>query len=182
MDRPRVSEAQLVESEAGLVPEGDGWFVVNMADAPAIAVEGSGYAFTFEGESRFPHFGINVHVLQPGEPNCLYHAEDNQEAFLVLQGECILIVEEEERKLRQWDFFYAAPWTAHVVVGAGDGPCAILMVGKRNPDEELVYPVSEVAARHGAGVEQETSSEAEAYGSMGWQRPEPARKPWPPAG
>jgi uncharacterized cupin superfamily protein len=98
----------------------------------------------------------------------------------VLLGECDLVVEDEVRRLRQWDFFYSAQWTAHAIVGAGDGPCAILMVGARNAGDGIVYPVSEPAAHLGASVERETSSAPEAYGSMGWQRPEAARRPWPP--
>jgi uncharacterized cupin superfamily protein len=178
MDRAHVREAPLIETEAGLRPDGDGWFVVNLADAVAYASEGAGHMWPFEPEpDAFPHFGINVHVLEPGDPACQYHAEGAQEAFLVLHGECTLVVEEEERRLRQWDFFHAAPGTAHVFVGAGDGPCAILMAGARNV-EGLVYPVSAAAARHGASVERETSSGEEAY--AGWQRPRPARRPWPP--
>jgi uncharacterized cupin superfamily protein len=53
--------------------------------------------------------------------------------------------------------------TEHVFVGAGSGPCAILMVGVRLADEVLRYPVSELALKHGAGVEDETSSGEEAY-------------------
>jgi uncharacterized cupin superfamily protein len=96
-----------------------------------------------------------------------------------LQGDCLLVVEEQERRLRQWDFFHAVPWTAHVFVGAGEGPCAILMVGARNAGEGLVYPVGESATRHGASVERETPSPEEAYAA--WQRPVPAWRTWPPA-
>lgn len=177
MTRTPVAEAPLVETAAGLSPQGEGWFVVNIADAAAIASEDAGYAWPFEGApGGFPHFGINVHVLDPGEPASRYHAEQGQEAFLVLRGECLLIVEEEERRLRQWDLFHAAPWTAHVLVGAGDGPCAILMVGARSAGEGIVYPLSLLAARHG-GVERATSSEEEAY--AGWRPPVPARREWP---
>ena len=178
MGREPIPEARLVETDAGLQPEGDGWYVVNLADAVAMASAGAGHAWTFEGDARFPHFGVNVHVLQPGEPSTQYHAEEGQEAFLVLQGECLLIVEDQERRLGQWDFFNAAPWTAHAFVGAGEGPCAILMVGARNAGEGLVYPVSEVAGRHRASVERETSSEEEAY--EGWEMPQSTRRPWPP--
>jgi uncharacterized cupin superfamily protein len=178
MTRTQVGEAQLVETDAGLEPKGQGWFIVNLADAKSIASENAGYAWRLEGEEQFPHFGINVHVLQPGEPACMYHAEEGQEAFLVLQGECVLVVEGEERRLRQWDFFHAAPWTRHVFAGAGDGPCAILMVGARNAGEGILYPVSEVAAKYGASVERETPSPEEAYAS--WKKPEPAQRTWPP--
>jgi uncharacterized cupin superfamily protein len=172
-------EAPVVETEAGLRPEGDGWFVVNLAHAMAIRSRDAGYAFLFEGRAgAFPHFGINVHVLAPGEPASKYHAEEGQEAFLVLQGECLLIVGDQERRLRQWDFFHSAPWTPHVLVGAGDGPSAILMVGARNAGDGIVYPVSEAAARYRASVERETTSMQEAYAD--WERPQPARCPWPP--
>ena len=86
-----------------------------------------------------------------------------QEGFIVLAGECLLLVDGEERRLKTWDFFHSPPWTEHVFVGAGDGPCAILMVGVRKPDEELLYPAAEVARRHGAAVERETSDPREAY-------------------
>jgi uncharacterized cupin superfamily protein len=177
----RVIESKLIESEGGLKPEGEGWFIVNLADTAAVTSENAGYAFPFENsETEFPHFGINVHVLRPGEPASLYHAEEAQEAFLVLHGEALLVVEDEERPLRQWDFFHAAPGTAHVLIGAGDGPCAILMAGARNAGGRIVYPVSKTAARHGASVERETDSAPEAYESAGWQRPRPAKRPWPP--
>ena len=183
MSRDPVPEAELVETEAGLKPEGEGWFVVNIADAAAVASDKAGHAWTFEGESgAFPHFGINVQVLEPGQPSTLYHAEEAQEAFLVLRGECLLLVEEEEeRTLREWDFFYAAPWTRHGFVGAGIAPCAILMVGARLPGDPVHYPVSEAAKKHGAGVEVATDSPDDAYASVGWEDPKPARRPWPPA-
>ena len=104
---------------------------------------------------EFPQFGINVTVLEPGQSS-VYHAESNQEAFLVLGGECRLLVEGEERRLRAWDFFHSPPWTEHAFVGAGDRPCVILMVGA-HVSPEVRYPVSELAARYGASVEKETS-------------------------
>jgi uncharacterized cupin superfamily protein len=181
MTQTSPPEATLVETEAGLKPDGEGWFVVNVSESVAIASEDAGHAWTFEDPAhKFPHFGINVHVLQPGEPACKYHAEEAQEGFLVLQGECVLVVGEEERRLRQWDFFHAPPWTPHVLVGAGTGPCAVLMVGGRFSRKGIIYPVSEVAARYGASVEAETSSPQEAY--AGWRPPVPARRAWPPEG
>jgi uncharacterized cupin superfamily protein len=108
----------------------------------------------------------------------MYHRETAQEGYLVLHGECILIVEDEERRMRQWDYAHLPAGTAHVCVGAGDGPCAVLMVGTRRAEEELLYPVSEVAARYGASVERETASGDEAYARF----PRGSRRllPWPP--
>ena len=80
-----------------------------------------------------------------------------------MMGECILIVEDQERHLRVWDFVHCPPGTAHTFVGAGDGPCVLVCTG--NPDDETfwrVYKRSDVALRHGASVEQNTSSDAEA--------------------
>jgi uncharacterized cupin superfamily protein len=158
-----ADEAQLEQTENGVVPNGEGWFVVNARESRWWYHDTFGSAVTFEGEARFPDFGINIQVLEPGEPNCMYHGENAQEDFLVLAGECLLLVEGEERPLRQWDFVHCPPWTQHVFVGAGDGPCAILMVGARPKAEELLYPVSEVARKHRAGVAQETTSGREAY-------------------
>jgi uncharacterized cupin superfamily protein len=158
-----VHEAELLQTPQGRVPEGEGWFVVNARETRWWHTDELGAACVFEGDVRFPAFGINVHVLQPGQPNCMYHGEDAQECFLVLFGECLLLVEGEERRLRAWDFVHCPAWTEHVFVGAGDGPCGILMVGERRAEVALRYPVAEVALRHGAGVEQETTVGREAY-------------------
>lgn len=159
-----VREARLVETENGVVPESEGWFVVNARDARWWYRDSFGSAVTFEGDdARFPQFGINVQVLRPGEPNCMYHGENAQEDFLVLSGRCLLLIQGEERPLEAWDFVHCPAWTEHVFVGAGDGPCAILMVGARPEREELRYPVSELARKHDAGVTEETTSGREAY-------------------
>jgi uncharacterized cupin superfamily protein len=156
-----VPEAPFRKREAGLVPEGDGWFVLNAREA--LWREGDFGAYTrFEGDQRFPQFGINIGVLEPGQPSCMYHREDNQEDFLVLHGECLLLIEGEERHLRAWDFVHCPAWTEHVFVGAGDGPCAILAVGAR-ASRDVVYPRADVALRHGAGVEEETPDPRKAY-------------------
>ena len=146
-------------SRVGRYPESEGWFVLNTREALWWQSEKAGRYVRFEGKeaARFPEFGINIHVLAPGEPNCMYHGEDVQEDFLVLSGECLLLVEGEERRLRAWDFVHCPAWTEHVFIGAGDGPCAILMVGSRKRDDPVRYPVSELARRHGASVKKETT-------------------------
>jgi uncharacterized cupin superfamily protein len=158
-----VPEAPLDDSGSGLAPTGPGWFVVNVGDAMWLTTEGgekkrSGSECSFETPmAEFEQLGVRIHVLPPGEPNGCYHAENQQEDFLVLSGECTLLVDGEERTLRAWDFFHAPAGTEHIFVGAGDEPCAILMVGARMGDWTVRYPVSELAARHGASVERETS-------------------------
>jgi uncharacterized cupin superfamily protein len=159
-----VEEARLREQDGGLVPENDGWFIVNVAQARGLTSDRFGASCRFEGpEARFPEFAINVRVLQPGQRNGLYHREGAQEAFLVLDGECIAIVEEQERPMGKGDFLYTPTGTAHIFVGAGEGPCSILMVGTRKDPEEILYPVSEKAARHGASAEEETDDPGKAY-------------------
>ena len=155
--------ARLVETENGLVPESEGWFVLNAREAvwDENPVMGSGVGFE-SPDHRFADIGIGVIVLQPGQPNCMYHGEADQEDFLVLAGECLFLVEGEERPLRQWDFVHCPPWTEHVFVGAGDGPCTVLMVGGRR-GKDVVYPVVDVARKHEAGVETEAHSGKEAY-------------------
>jgi uncharacterized cupin superfamily protein len=175
-----VPEAPLEQAEAGLVPSREGWFVVNVADSHATHSDRFGTSARFERrpEVELPEFGVNVRVLQPGQPASLYHRENAQEVFLVLSGECVAIVEERERPLRKGDLLYMPPGTAHVLVGAGDAPSAVLMAGTRKDHEELLYPVSEAAARYGASVERETSSADEAYAGTRRPRPVSLGLPW----
>jgi uncharacterized cupin superfamily protein len=158
-----IPEAQLKDTVTGLVPEGEGWFVLNARDAAWWRSDELGQATTFEGEAHFPELGFHVEVLLPGQPNCMYHGESLQEDFLVLSGECIAILEGEERQLKAWDFVHCPPMAEHVFVGAGDGPCVIVMVGRRQGGGEIVYPVNDVALKHAAGVEEETREPREAY-------------------
>ena len=175
-------EAPLEDSGSGLAPAGDGWFVVNVRDAQWLTSEtedggrrSSGSECAFESRNaEFQQFGIRLHVLEPGEPNGLYHSESEQEAFLVLSGECTLLVEGEERLLRPWDFFHSPAETEHIFVGAGDGPCVILMAGGRSESWHVLYPVSELAALYGASAEEETSDPDQAYTGF-----EPSRRERP---
>jgi uncharacterized cupin superfamily protein len=177
-----VEEARCADTPFGRYVTSPGWFVLNLGDALAVRNEEKGGAsYPIEArEHQFEHFGVHLRILQPGDPNALYHSEGVQEGFLVLSGECTLVVEEQERRLRQWDYFHCPADTRHVLVGAGDAPCSILMIGAR-PDEPILYPVSEVAARYGASVETETAVPDEAYANWPGDY-EPLRLPWPPAG
>jgi uncharacterized cupin superfamily protein len=171
-----VPEAPLEQADGGLVPVGEGWFVVNARDARWL--DGPFGAYTrFEGDSEFSRLGINIGVLAPGQPGAMYHGEDEQEDFVVLSGECLLLIEGHERRLRAWDFVHCPAWTEHVFVGAGDGPCVILAVGTRSKDG-VVYPASELAQRHNAGVQRETRDAQEAYADMPPDAPVGYREGW----
>jgi quercetin dioxygenase-like cupin family protein len=173
-----VPEAPLERTEHGLLPAGDGWFVLNAREAEWRVWEGLGKWPRLEGATpRFEQLGLGITVLEPGEPMSMYHWESDQEDFVVLHGEALAIVEGEERPLRQWDLLHCPPGASHVVVGAGDGPCVVFAVGARanhtyrKPDGSLAgrddggaYTVDEAARRRGAGVDEETIDPAVAYG------------------
>jgi uncharacterized cupin superfamily protein len=151
----------------GYMPDAQGWFVVIAREIRWREWGPLGVYCDFEGKRRFPHLGFNISVLEPGQSLGRYHRENAQEDFLVLAGRCTLIVEDEERELRAWDFFHSPPGTAHMIVGAGDGPSIVLAVGARGLSRKgLVYPVSEVAAKHGVSVTQETTKPPEAYADL----------------
>jgi uncharacterized cupin superfamily protein len=159
-----VPEACFNRTEHGLAPAGEGWFILNAREARWLDGEFGAYTM-FQGEARFPELGFNIAVLAPGQPACYYHGEADQEDFLVLAGECLLLIEGQERALGRWDFVHCPPWTEHVFIGAGDGPCALLLVGTRSRDG-VVYPRSELALRHHAGVERESRDPKEAYAGI----------------
>ena len=182
-----VEEARLQAVASGLAPAQEGWFAVNAADAAWLVNEAFGARCIFETDPRvtretpgldvhrFGEIGLTLAVLEPGAPSGHYHAETAQEDFLVLAGECLAIVEGEERRLRAWDLLHCPPGTAHVFVGAGDGPCVLLMLGARTEGREIRY-LSEPAARaHGASVDEETGSPGDAYaGRPHWTLGRPA--------
>jgi uncharacterized cupin superfamily protein len=129
--------------------------------------------------------GVQLAVIEPGEPNSLYHWETEVEAFLVISGEALLVVEGQERPLRQWDFVHCPPKTKHVIVGAGDGPCIVLAVSSRQnqsfgPYGE--YVADEVARKHRASPPDTAQDVADA--DVPWPSSEPAsyRDGWLPDG
>jgi uncharacterized cupin superfamily protein len=182
-----VPESRPQKSAHGNVPSGEGWFVLNLRDAEWRHAEGRGAVCVvlddFEGERRVEQIGINPFVLGPGEPMAMYHWEADQEGFLVVSGEAVLVVEGEERQLRPWDFVHCPPGTKHVIVGAGSGPCLVIAIGARqhsaDPDA-LGFTVDEVAKRHSASVEEDTMNGGAAYASVPSRRPTPYRDGWLP--
>lgn len=189
-----IDEAPLEDVGSGLAPTGDGWFVVNAADAAWVRNPAFSARCSFESSPRtlaerddlaprrFGELGITLAVLEPGRPSGLYHAESAQEDFLVLAGECRLVVEDQERTLRAWDFVHCPAGTHHCFVGAGDGPCTVLMIGARPQDRTIRYPESAAARAHGAEVAAPTDDPGAAYAPFpGWEvrRPESwPQLPW----
>lgn len=149
----------------GLVQDGKGWFVVNARESRWRDGGPLGVFCTFEGRQRFPQLGITLNVLEPGQPMAMYHRENAQEGFLVVSGECVLIVEGQQRRLIAWDFFHSPSGTEHVIVGSGNARAVVPAVGARGRavGGGVVYPVCAAAARHGASVERETTDAREAY-------------------
>src|SRR6266480_3406008 len=167
-----VPEAQLEETEHGLVYKGDGWFVVNTEEVRWRESEGIGRSTNFGGDTIFDQIGIGINVLAPGQPLSMYHWESDEEDFLLLSGTATLIIEGRERPLRQWDFVHCPPYAEHTIVG---GPCVVLGVGSRERHTEIgpdgrrtgregesEYTVNEAAIRRGAGIKTGTPQD-EAY-------------------
>jgi uncharacterized cupin superfamily protein len=162
-----VREASLRQTKFGLVTDEEGWFVLNARESRWRDTGPLGFYCDFEGKRRFPQLGINLNILERGQPMGRYHRENAQEDFLVLAGTCLLLVEGEERELHAWDFFHCPPQTEHIIVGAGEQPAVVLAVGARGAGRKgIVYPVSEVAQKHGAGARFETTKSAEAYAGL----------------
>ena len=131
------------------------------------------------GGHVLPDVGVQLAVLEPGEPNSLYHWETETEAFFVISGEALLVVEGEERALRQWDFVYLPPKTDHVIVGAGEGPSVVLCMSSRENQQfgpYGEYPQNEVAAKHRASPKDAENPEPN------WpeSEPSPYRDGWLP--
>jgi uncharacterized cupin superfamily protein len=189
-----VPEAELDDVGTGLAPLSPGWFVVNAAEAAWLRSDSFGGRCVFESNERvladspddepqqFADTGFTLAVLEPGKPSGLYHAESVQEDFLVLAGECVLLIEESERPLRAWDFVHCPAGTRHSFVGAGEGPCVVLMIGARREGDTIFYPRSELARSRNGGVEAETDSPHEAYATFPhWRLGRPdawAELPW----
>ena len=193
-----MEEARLERVESGLTPVTAGWFVLNARDAVWLNNDATEACCIFESDDFVlrgrpdlteyvkPGAGFALRVLRPRRPVGMYHAESVEEDFLVLLGECILIIEDQERHLRTWDFVHCPPGAAHTFVGAGEGPCVLLCAGNRDFNDETfwrVYKRSDVAMRYGASVEKDTNSSAEANaafrGRWHHERPETwSELPW----
>jgi uncharacterized cupin superfamily protein len=173
-----VPEAPLEQKENGLQATGEGWFVLNAREARWFESD-FGLFGLLEGDESFDQLGVNLGIIRPGEPSGLYHGEDAQEDFLVLSGECLLLIEGEERRLGPWDFVHCPPWTEHIFVGVGNSPCLVVGVGARRKGRGIRYPVNELALKHRAGVEKETTDAREAYAGFAEDRPVPCPSEFP---
>jgi len=191
-----VEEARLEDVGSGLAPVSPGWFVVNVGDAAWLRHDAFGGRCVFESSGRvlaeqpgaepqmFDQLGFTLAVLEPGKPTGMYHAESSQEDFLVLAGTCLLLVEEQERELRAWDFVHCPPGTKHVIVGAGDSRCLLVAVGARDKsvgENWGGYTVDETAAKHGASAEAPTTKPPEAYARVPKREPSRCGEDWLPS-
>jgi len=183
------------------------WFVRNVREMRWWDRGPRGFVNDLVGDDD-AQLGVNLFVLGPGEPMSMYHWETDQEDFLVLAGEAILMVgaevatgeagddqrktpgrserpgrDDEEHPLRQWDFFHCPPGVAHTIVGAGSGPSVILAIGARehqHGDDWGGYPYSELAMKHDASAEEETTDPDIAYARFPDRQPGEYRDGWLP--
>jgi uncharacterized cupin superfamily protein len=167
-----VPEAPIEKTDEGLVPGSPGWFVINAREARWRKRPERGYSLPLSGwsdeecETHFTQLGVNLIVLGPGEPMSMYHWEADAEGFFVIAGEPVLVIEGEERQLRQYDYVHCPPNTNHVIAGAGDRPCVILAMSSREfmaTDEWGGYSVNDAAGRHNANPPEDTNDPAFAY-------------------
>jgi Cupin domain len=169
----RVAEASVRMSKNGLVTDGEGWFVVNARESRWRDEGPLGSYCTFEGKRAIPAFRDQYQRPRAGRDDGDVPPRDRQEAFLILAGECTLIVEGRGRQLVAWDFFYCPPGTGHSIVAAGRQAAVVLAVGARGRGVGggVVYPVCKAAARYGASVARETTSSAAAYAKARARQP-----------
>jgi uncharacterized cupin superfamily protein len=156
-----------------------GWYVRNVRDMKWWDCGPRGVVTELVDDDN-PQVGVNLFVLAPGQPMAMYHWEADQEGFLLLSGEALLIVDGDERPLRAWDYFHCPPNVSHTIVGAGSGPAAILALGARqHADGDWGgYPYSEVAMKHDASAEEETTEPEVAYARFPSGKPTEFREDW----
>lgn len=155
----------------------DGWYVVNARDCEWFDRGPRGAATQLVADDS-AQIGVNLFVLGPGEPMAMYHWEADQEGYLVLSGEATLVVDDREVPLKQWDYVHTPAGVPHVIVG---GPCVALAIGAREHqagEDWGGYPLSDVAARHNASTEEETSDPNVAYARFPPRRPSAYREEW----
>jgi len=157
------------------------WYVLNIRDAEWRDCGPRGHVTKLVRDDD-AQVGVNLFVLGPGEPMAMYHWEADQEGFLVLSGEATLIIDGEERTIRQWDYVHCPPGVPHTRIGAGSEPCVILALGARIDsvkDEGWGgYPVSELAMKHNASSEEETDKPEVAYARFPRSTPGEFREEW----
>ena len=157
----------------------DKWFVRNLRDMEWWK-RGSGGWVTEIVDGDQP-VGVNLFMLEAGDKMAMYHWEADQEGFLVLSGEAVLVIDGEERTIRQWDYVHCPPGVPHTRIGAGTGTCVILGIGAREhqhgPDWGA-YPYSEVAMKHDASTEEETTDPDIAYARFADREPAEFSEDW----
>jgi uncharacterized cupin superfamily protein len=160
------------------------WSVRNVRDLEWWDYGPAGFAaLLVEDEDEDRQVGVNLFVLEPGQPMAMYHWEADQEGFLVLSGEAVLVIDGEERTIRQWDYVHCPPGIPHTRIGAGSGPCVILAIGARDhqrDDDWGGYPYSELAMKHNASAEEDTTSSEVAYARFPKRKPGAFNEDWLP--
>jgi mannose-6-phosphate isomerase-like protein (cupin superfamily) len=168
---PVVEEAEIEETEVGLLPKTQGWFIMSALETRWFDKPGQGHSVSltgyneYEAETFFPMLGMSIRVAGPGDATTTYHWETEQEGFLVLSGEGIAIIEGEERPLKQWDFVHCPPGTRHAFAG-GEPPLVLLCASSRQFQKDGpwgYYCFDETAAKYNAASPEDTQDGEIAY-------------------
>ncbi|MEA2226437.1 MAG: hypothetical protein QOF04_67 [Solirubrobacteraceae bacterium] len=86
-----------------------------------------------------------VYVVPPGQSNCPYHYESDEEWLIVLEGRATVRHPDGEDELGPGDVvcFPAGPAGAHKITNRGEEPMRMLIVSTRNMPAIAVYPDSD---------------------------------------
>ena len=160
-----VPEAQLKDSGSGLAPATEGWFVVNVRDAEWWFADSRGARCSFESEYGEP--AVSSHSSGSTSP---YWSQDRAASItqspLRKRSSCSPGSAGCSSRARSDAF---CPGTSSIRLRGQSTPSWARATGHVPPDgrcafgPEARYPVSELAARYGASVEEETSDPAQVY-------------------
>jgi hypothetical protein len=175
-----VNEASSEETPYGRYITSDGWFVLNIADALAVRNDEKGGAtYPLEPrESPFRDVGIRVPSSRRANRTRSTTPKACRKGFSCSRASARSSWRRTNGRCGSGTTSTVQPVRASVIVGAGDGPCSILMLGAR-PDVEVRYPVSEVAAKYDASAVKDTDDADEAYADWPGEYV-PVRLSWPP--
>ena len=147
---------------------------VNLNEVPFDDIEENGY-YTSKRALFSPNIGArklgyNLTELPPGKAQCPFHSHhEEEEMFLILEGEGELRFGEQRHKLRKWDVIACptgGPEVAHQIINTGSEPLRYLSLSTMSSTEVCEYPDSQkigvfASAPQASGVRKMFRAEAD---------------------